>query len=139
MGLDSVPGTPLITEDAEFAEGVLLFDRSAPLDAGLASSAGGLPAFLFASFSETFFLPAFFLVSLEFAFLVSAALSSVNALRFLSARAIASASHAAFTLPPGAGRLVVHFAEPASPAICAMVRSLKTEVSNLSILNFETT
>jgi len=46
---------------------------------------------------------------------------------FLSNFAIASASHGAFTAPRDAGRLLVHFAEPWSPAISAMLRPVSTD------------
>src|SRR5580704_9469786 len=47
---------------------------------------------------------------------------------FLSSRAIASASHGAFNLPPPAGRLR-HSLEPASPALSSMLRLLSTDSS----------
>src|SRR5580693_9223623 len=46
---------------------------------------------------------------------------------FLSSLATASASQAAFNLPPPAGRLF-HSADPASPAICARLRLLSTDL-----------
>src|SRR6266487_4502048 len=52
---------------------------------------------------------------------------------FLSSLAKLSASHAAFTLPCEAFLLLVHSAEPSSPAICTIVLLLRTEVSYLSI------
>src|SRR5271167_158898 len=107
MGLSSTPGRALTAEDAEFDKYFLL-DSIESDDAAFASRASFCSAIPFATFSEAFFLPVFFSAS--------PALSAVKAFRFLSARAIASASHAAFTLPRVAGGLVVHSAEPASPA-----------------------
>src|SRR5438552_1069514 len=52
---------------------------------------------------------------------------------FLSSLAKLSASHAAFTLPREAFLLLVHLAESSSPAICAIVLLLRTEVSYLSM------
>jgi len=69
----------------------------------------------------------------------NSASSAVKALRFESARAIASASHAAFTFPRDAGRLLFHSAEPLSPAISAMVRPVSMEVSYTSMSNPATT
>src|SRR5215467_16375040 len=50
---------------------------------------------------------------------------------FLSSLASVSASHAAFTRPRDAFLLLVHSAESSSPAICAMVFLLMTDVSYL--------
>src|ERR1700730_11329342 len=133
IGLCSAPGRALTAEDAEFAEDFLLLDLG-----GASSGAGSLDAAVL-SLARTTLLAA----SLDrFCLFFSApsALSAVNAFFFFrSARAIASASHAALTFPPDAGRLLVHFADPASPAICAMVRPVRTEVSYASISNPATT
>src|ERR1700724_1410498 len=51
----------------------------------------------------------------------------------LSNFAIASASHGAFTAPRDAGRLLVHFAEPWSPAMSAMLRPVSADSSYLSM------
>src|ERR1700674_4471575 len=51
----------------------------------------------------------------------------------LSSLANVSASHGAFTFPREAGRLLFHSAEPSSPAICAMTRSLSRELSYCSM------
>src|ERR1700748_1536271 len=48
---------------------------------------------------------------------------------FLSIRAHASASHAAFNRPCPAGRLLVHSRDRASPAISSMLRLLSTDSS----------
>ncbi len=52
---------------------------------------------------------------------------------FFSSLAMASASHAALTLPRPAGGLLVHSFDFASPPISFMVRLVSTEVSNLSM------
>src|SRR5215470_10714484 len=69
-----------------------------------------------------------FAPALLFPLLFSAisAFSAANVFRLLSARATAAASHAAFTFPRPAGRLLVHSFDPASPAICFIVRSVRT-------------
>src|SRR3974377_2378643 len=59
--------------------------------------------------------------------------SVVDNFFFRSARATASASQAAFNRPRVAGRLLVHSAESASPAIWAIVRPVSTEVSSFSM------
>src|SRR6266849_8684257 len=52
---------------------------------------------------------------------------------FLSNLAIASANHGAFTAPRDAGRLLVHFAEPWSPAMSAMLRPVSADSSYRSM------
>src|SRR5271166_3650705 len=122
MGLCS-PGIALTTEAAELAEDLPFLDlRAFASDAVVkvpARAAG--PGFLFLFFPTSF------------------ASSAVKTFRFESARAIASASHAAFTFPRDAGRLLVHSAEPLSPAICAMVRPVSTDVAYASMSNPGTT
>src|ERR1700674_1395174 len=51
----------------------------------------------------------------------------------LSSLASVSARHGAFTFPREGGRLLFHSAEPSSPAICAMLRWLSTELSYCSM------
>src|SRR3954462_10955087 len=48
---------------------------------------------------------------------------------FLSTRAMAAASHAAFNLPRAAGRSLFHSRERPSPAISSMLRLLSTDSS----------
>src|ERR1022692_5041596 len=128
MVFSSAPARALPGEDTEFAEDFLFADLVAvfldavSLDemfAGATFRAAGLGLLLF--------------------FFAGAGGSVVSVFRFLSARAIASASHAAFTFPPDAGRLLFHSAESSSPPICAIVRSVRMDVSYLSISNPETT
>src|SRR5271155_3550497 len=52
---------------------------------------------------------------------------------FFSTLANVSANHGAFTFPRDTGGLLVHWAEPASPAISAIERLLRTELSYLSM------
>src|ERR1043166_6170167 len=124
MGFSIAPGKVLTTEDTEVTEDffVLFFD----LDVADEEA----PELAVTSFSARLF----FLV-----FSVLPVFSVVNAFRRLSARATASASQAAFSLPREAGRPLVHSAESLSPAISAMVRPVRTEVSYLSISNPGTT
>src|SRR5450755_601598 len=108
MGFSSAPSRSLTAEDADSAEEFLFRDFGAlELDAVPRTFARAISA------AEMGFLPSFF--SAPFA------LSAVKALRFLSARAMASASHGAFAFPRDAGRLLFHSAEPRSPPISAIV------------------
>src|SRR6266436_4926264 len=119
MGLGSAPGIALV---AEVANDFLLLD----LEAG-SSGAATLDAAAALAWTtlRAVCLGPFFLL-----FSAPCALSAFTACFFFcSARAIASASHAALTFPCDAGRLLVHSADPASPAICAIVRPVRTEVS----------
>ena len=52
-----------------------------------------------------------------------------DAFFFACTRASVSASHAAFSLPCDAGRLLAHWAECSSPPISAIVRLVRTDVS----------
>src|ERR1035441_10301741 len=126
IGLCSAPARSLTAEDTEFAEDFLFADLVAvfldavSLDesfAGAKLRAAGLGLLLF--------------------FFAGAGGSVVSAFRFLSARAFASPSHAAFTFPRDAGRLLFHSAESSSPPICAMVRSVRMDGSDLSMRNEE--
>src|SRR2546429_120692 len=130
MGLCSAPG---IAFTAEAANDFLLLDleagssRAATLDSAAVSLAW--------TTLRAVCLGPFFLL-----FSAPCALSAVTAFFFFrSARAIASASHAALTFPRDAGRLLVPSADPASPAICAIVRPVRTEVSYESMSNPATT
>src|ERR1700686_5011511 len=133
MGLCSAPGRALTAEGTEIAEDFLFLDLEAASSAATASAAAVLSLVwttLLAASLDRFFL----------FFSAPSARSAVNAFFFFkSARAIASASHAAFTFPRDAGRLLFHSAEPSSPAICAMVRPVRMEVSYSSLLNPATT
>src|SRR5271157_5686140 len=124
MGFCSAPARALTADNAAFAEDFLLFDPDAatldPLSAATPSPDEGFVLATRGAASRGLLL---------FFFSAPSALSAVEALRFWSARAIASASHAAFTLPRDAGRLLFHSAEPSSPAICAIVRLVRTDVS----------
>src|ERR1035441_4638722 len=124
IGLCSAPARSLTAEDTEFAEDFLFADFVDGVwwdesFAGAKLRAAGLGLLLF--------------------FFAGAGGSVVSAFRFLSARAIASASHAAFTFPRDAGRLLFHSAESSSPPICAIVRSVRMDVSYLSMSNPATT
>src|SRR5437660_11519666 len=130
MGLCSAPG---IAFTAEAANDFLLLDleagslRDAPLDAAAVSLAW--------TTLRAVCLGPFFLL-----FSAPCALSAVTAFFFFrSARAIASASHAALTFPRDPGRLLFHSAEPSSPAIYALLRPVRMDVSYSSILNPATT
>src|SRR5271156_12190 len=126
----SAPARALAEADTELAEVFLSRDLTASWETAEATEAT-------AEQFAIFVLPTSCAPPLEAFFLSFAApfaLSAAKALGFESARAIASASHAAFTLPRVAGRLLDHSAEPASPAICAMVRSVKIDVSYFSLL-----
>src|SRR5262249_53564729 len=118
MGFSTAPGKAFTTEATEVRE---------DFDVFLGDSAWA--AELGCALALAFVLPLF-------AFFAS---SAFDAFRFLSVRAIASASHAAFTLPRVAGRLLVPSADFLSPAISPMVRPVSTEVSYASISNFGTT
>ena len=117
MGFSMAPGKPLTTGVTEDTGDFLVFfgDAAAAVKPAMAL----LPDALF--------------------FLLFSVPPVVNTFRFLSARATASASHAAFNFPRVAGRLLVHSAEPLSPAISAMVRLVSTEVLYWSISNPGTT
>jgi hypothetical protein len=134
IGLCSAPGTALTAEDVEFADDFLLLDLTVTFGAAEETSASLASATLPAFCLESFFLP--FAAGFFSALFAS---SAVKAFRLESARAIASASHPALTFPRDAGRLLVHSADPASPAICAIVRPVRTEVSYSSMLNPATT
>src|ERR1700722_9198208 len=129
MGLGSAPARTLTAEDAEFAEDFLVLDfAETEFDSTiLVATSSVVAARPFASVSVAwlFFLPLFFSAP--------SAPSAAAAFRFLSARAIASATQSDFTLPRDAGRLLFHSADPSSPAICGIVRSVKTDVLYLSI------
>src|SRR5271169_3880869 len=122
IGRFTAPSTAEIktAEDAEDAEDFDFF-----LAAGCAEAVGGtlaedakvFPLFTSASSasSAVFSCFGFFFCPLVAAF-------------FLSSFATASASQAAFSFPPPAGRLL-HSADPASPAIWARLRPLSTDSS----------
>src|ERR1700716_1218350 len=133
MGLCSAPGRALTAEGAEFAEDFLLLDFEAFSFDVAASDAAAVPS---ASTTLRAVCPGPF-------FLFFSAPSALSAVKFFfffrSARAIAFASHAALTFPRDAGRLLLHSAEPSSPAICAIVRPVRMEVSYSSIWNPATT
>src|SRR6266852_8464953 len=115
MSLASAPGKALTAEGTEFAEDFL--SDFEPLFSDAPAAVFLLWTVLRAACRVPFCL---------FSFAPSAASCAVAALFFFrSARAIASASHPAFTFPRDAGRLLVHSADPASPAICAMVRPVR--------------
>src|SRR5712664_3601998 len=94
IGFSTAPGNPFTTEDTEVTEDFLAFFSTA--GAAFALVTDRRPA-------------AFFLLS------VTSVSPVVKPFRFLSARATASASHAALSFPRAAGRLLVHSAEPLSP------------------------
>src|SRR5271166_4767716 len=133
MGFCSAPAWALTADNAAFAEDFLLFNPDAatlgPLSAATPSPDEGFVLSTHGAASRGLLL----------FFSAPSALSAVEAFRFWSARAIASASHAAFTLPRDAGRLLFHAAEPSSPAICAIVRFVRTDVSYESMSKPETT
>src|SRR5271166_2673574 len=119
IGFSSAPARALSAEDAEPAKDFLFGDLDAvwleEVFAGATACGVGVGFLLFF-------------------FAGPSVPSVVKAFRFLSARAIASASHAAFTFPRDAGRLLVHSADPSSPPICAIVRPVRMEVSYASSL-----
>src|SRR3979490_569661 len=122
MGLCSAPGRALTAEGTEIAEDFLLLDLEAASSGATALDAAAVSlawTILRTACLETFFL---------FVFAPSALSAPTAFFFFRPARGIASASHAAFTFPRDAGRLLFHSAEPSSPAICAMVRPVRMEV-----------
>src|SRR5258708_22031520 len=112
MGFSTAPVRLLTAENAEFAENSWIFDFDGVFGACLETDDPCFP--------PLFFPPPFS---------AGSAFSAVKAFCLLSARATASASQAALSFPRVAGRLLVHSAEPASPAIWLIVRPVKTEVS----------
>src|SRR5271165_3990333 len=136
MSFSSAPTRALTAEDAEFAEDFLVFGLLTNwVSLPVARDTDFRPLFLFSPVSP---VPP---VVKDFRLLLPApsASSAVKAFRFASARAIASASQGAFTFPRDAERLLFHSAEPLSPAISAMVRPVRMEVSYASMSNPATT
>src|ERR1700680_2610432 len=121
MGRLTAPSRPLTTEDTEDAEEF---------------------SFTSVSASDLRLLSGLVFLALTFFFsLCSGAcperrrVSSVAILflLFLSNFAIASANQGAFTAPRDAGRLLVHFAEPWSPAMSAILRPVRADSSYCSM------
>ena len=121
IGRFSAPFKPFTAELAEFAEGPLVTDFAGRAKVSAVSLVPLVPL----GFPSSSFVP---LVVEVFAFDF-----------FLSTRARVSASQAAFAPPRDAFLLLCHSAEPASPAICDMVRLVSTDLSYLSISNRGTT
>src|ERR1700680_3466212 len=116
MGRLTAPSRPLTTEDTEDAEEF---------------------SFTSVSASDLRLLSGLVFLALSFFFTLcsgacperSRRVSSVVILLllFLSNFAIASANQGAFTAPRDAGRLLVHFAEPWSPAMSAILRPVSAD------------
>src|ERR1035438_489666 len=138
IGFSTAPARALTAEDAEFAETFLLLDLP-PFFAAEDDWFSGSALATLSAWVETFFLlfaagEAALLAAFERTGFFSptsarSAFSAVKAFRLESTRAIASASHAALTLPRDAGRLLFHSADLRSPPICASVRLVSMEVS----------
>src|SRR6267378_4238372 len=107
IGFSTAPGNPFTTEDTE---DFLAFFSTAGAAFALVTDRRPAAFFLLLLFSVTSVSPV------------------VKPFRFLSARATASASHAALSFPRAAGRLLVHSVDPLSPAISLMVRPVSTDV-----------